>query len=141
MVSLNIKEVNMSYQKKTASTPLDKLKFRIEALKSVNPDFDLGSGMEVTQLEQFESDLETGIDSYNTTLSDADDLRDSIRAMERRANDVSERLMASVIMKYGRDSLEYQRMGGTRKSEIAYTGSRPETYGDGAETSGNGQQP
>lgn len=123
----------MSYPRRTRSQPLDKLKFRVEALKSVKPDFDFGNGMTASELEQFESELEEAINSYNNVLADADDLRDQIHELERQANDVSERLLAQVVANYGRDSLEYQRMGGTRKSEIKYTGSRPETY------NGNGQ--
>ena len=125
----------MSHQRRTQSGPLSKLKFRVEALKSVTPDFDFGNGMAASELEQFGSDLEEAINSYNNVLADADDLRDQIQELERQANDVSERLLAQVLAKYGRDSLEYQRMGGTRKSEIDYTGSRPETYdGDNGET-------
>jgi hypothetical protein len=78
-------------------------------------------------------ELEESISGYNQSLSDADALRDTISELERQANDVSERLLAMVLANYGRDSVEYQRMGGVRKSEITPTGSRPETYnGDGA---------
>ena len=116
------------YRKKTVSNPLDKLKFRIEAAKSFDEAFDFGNGMNAAELEEFSNDLEEAINSYNQTLSDADDLRDTIRNLEDQANDISDRLLSLVGGSYGKDSLEYQRMGGTRKSEIQYTGTRPETY-------------
>jgi polyhydroxyalkanoate synthesis regulator phasin len=116
------------YRKRLVSKPLDKLKFRIEAAKSFDDDFDFGNGINATELDEFSSDLEEAINGYNQTLSDADELRDTIRSLERQANDISERLLSLVGGTYGRDSLEYQRMGGTRKSEIQYTGTRPETY-------------
>ena len=116
------------YSKKMISRALDKLKFRIEAAKSFNSDFDFGNGMNVTELNEFSNDLEEAISNYNITLSDADDQRDQIRNLERQANDISDRLLSLVGGTYGKDSLQYQRMGGTRKSEISYTGSRPETY-------------
>lgn len=132
----------MSYTRRRQSKPLEKLKFRVESLKSVKPDFDFGNGMTAGELEQFGSELEEKINSYNKTLADADTLKDQIQELEREANDISERLLAMVVGNYGRDSLEYQRMGGTRKSEIQHTGTRPETYdGNGDGESGTGTEP
>lgn len=125
---------NTMYSKRLVSKPLDKLKFRIEAAKSFESDFDFGNGINATELETFSNDLESAINGYNSTLADADEMRDLIRSLERQANDISDRLLSLVGGSYGKDSLEYQRMGGTRKSEIQYTGSRPETYdGSGSE--------
>jgi hypothetical protein len=124
------------YRKRLVSKPLDKLLFRIEAAKSFDEAFDFGNGINVDELEEFSNSLEATINSYNQTLSDADDLLDTIARLERQANDISDRLLSLVGGTYGKDSLEYQRMGGTRKSEIQYTGTRPETYeGNGTEES------
>lgn len=116
------------YNKRLVSKPLDKLKFRIEAAKSFDEEFDFGNGINAIELEEFSNELENSINDYNQTLSDADDMRDMIRNLEHQANDISDRLLSLVGGTYGKDSLEYQRMGGTRKSEIQYTGTRPETY-------------
>lgn len=118
----------MSFQKKTTSKAQQKLAFRLENVKTIDPDFDFGNGINATELETLKDELESALNSYNSTLSDADQERDEIRLLERRARDATERLRAHVIAQYGRDSFEYQRMGGIRKSEINYTGSRPETY-------------
>lgn len=124
------------YRKRLISKSLDKLKFRIEAAKSFDDDFDFGNGINAVELEEFSNYLEEAINGYNQTLSDADDMRDTIRRLERQANDISDRLLSLVGGTFGKDSLEYQRMGGTRKSEIQYTGTRPETFtGNGTEDS------
>lgn len=116
------------YKKRLISEPLDKLKTRLEAAKSIQTDFDFGNGINADAITQFSNELETAINGYNQTLSDADELRDTIRTLERKANDISDRLLSLIGGSYGKDSLEYQRMGGTRKSEIQYSGTRPETY-------------
>lgn len=118
----------MSFRKKTYSKALQKLAFRLESVKTIDPDFDFGNGINAAELETLEDELQSTLNSYNSTLSDADQERDEIRLLERRARDAAERLRAHIIAQYGRDSLEYQRIGGVRKSEINYTGSRPETY-------------
>lgn len=122
------KHRTIMYRKRSNSKPLNKLKARIEAAKSIEDDFDFGNGLNADDLTQFSDDLETSINGYNKTLSDADDHRVAIRDLERQANDISDRLLSLIGGSYGKDSLEYQRMGGTRKSEIQHTGSRPETY-------------
>lgn len=122
----------MSFQKKTYSKALQKLAFRLESVKTIDPAFDFGNGINAAELETLEGELQSALNSYNSTLSDADQERDEIRLLERRARDAAERLRAHIIAQYGRDSLEYQRIGGVRKSEIRYTGSRPETYEGGA---------
>ena len=123
------------YRKRLVSKPLEKLKFRIEAARSFESDFDFGNGINANELETFSNDLENAINGYNNTLADADEIRDNIRSLERQANDISDRLLSLVGGSFGKDSLEYQRMGGTRKSEIQYTGTRPETY-DGSSQDG-----
>lgn len=131
----------MSYSKKTRSRPLSKLKFRHEAAKSVKSDFDFGNGIDVDNLEQFIDELESSINTYNSMLSDADDQRTVIRNLERQANDVSDRLLSLVGGSYGKDSQEYQRIGGVRKSEIDYSGTRPETYTEDGEEEEESPEP
>ena len=53
------------YSKRKVSKPLDKLKFRIEAAKSFDEDFDFGNGMNAAELETFSSDLEDAISLGN----------------------------------------------------------------------------
>ncbi|MDR8393394.1 hypothetical protein NC796_19725 [Aliifodinibius sp. S!AR15-10] len=118
----------MAYNKRNISDAYDKLSYRLEALKTIEPEFDFNNGLEVEQLEQLADNLLDTLNDYNSALMDADDLRSSIEALEKQAQDVSERLLAMVLAKYGRDSMEYRRVGGTQKSQIDPTGTRPITF-------------
>lgn len=118
----------MAYKKRTTSEAYDKLSYRLEAMKTINPNFDLGNNLTVTELDELANTLRSTLNSYNTTLMDADDQRTTIMELERQAMDVAERLLATTLAKFGRDSVEYRRVGGTKKSQIAPTGSRPLTF-------------
>lgn len=118
----------MAYQKRTTSEPFDRLSYRLEAMKTIDPNFDLGNGLTVTELEELVSNLQSSLNSYNTTLMDADDQRTAVVELEKQAQDAAQRLLSAALVKYGQDSTEYRRIGGTRKSEIAPTGSRPLTF-------------
>ena len=130
----------MAYQKRSGSGPYDRLSYRVEALKTIEPDFDMGGGLSATELTELADSLRKRLNAYNATLMEADDLRTAIIGLEKQAQDAAERLLATTLALYGRDSTEYRRVGGTRKSEILHTGSRPLTFqpltGNG---SGNGE--
>lgn len=143
----------MAYSKRSTSEAFDKLSSRLEAMKTINPTFNLGNGLKLEEIDELVSGLRSHLHEYNETLSDADDLRSSIIELERKANDVSQRLLAAVLGKFGQDSYEYRRVGGTRKSQIHPTGSDPRTFqpedangspnsdGTNSPTGGNGTAP
>jgi len=56
-------------------------------------------------------------DAYNALLSQADQAQNELLAAEKAIRDLSERMLAGVASKYGKDSSEYEMAGGTRKSE------------------------
>ena len=116
------------YHKRSISDAQLKLQSRISRLHHVEPDFDLGNGLDKATLNAFVDEMSNLLEEYNIMLASADSLRDVLDTAERKANDVSERLLASVVATYGRDSEQYQQMGGTRKSKIDYSGSRPVAY-------------
>jgi len=123
----------MAYRKRSTSESFDKLSSRLEALRTINPTFNLGNGLNVDEVDELVDTLRSMLHQYNETLSDADDLRTTLIQMQRKANDVSQRLLSAVLVKYGQDSYEYRRVGGTRKSEVVPTGSRPLTFQPEAE--------
>jgi len=118
----------MSYTKRSPSRGFNKLLARLEALRTINPTFNFGNGLDVDEIDDLVTTMQSTLHKYNKTLSDADDLRTTIIDLQRKANDVAQRLLSAVLVKYGQDSYEYRRVGGTRKSEILPTGSRPLTF-------------
>lgn len=129
----------MSFRRRTTSESQLKLQSRMTALEPVEPDFDFGEGLDKQTLTAFVDSLQEKLAAYNNTLATADSLRDELKKLEKKADDISERLYAAIIARFGRDSEQYQRIGGVRKSEIDYSGSRPETFeGASAPTNGEG---
>ena len=58
------------------------------------------------------------LNEYNTLLSDADSALNQLEALESTISDLSDRMLKGVASRYGRDSDEYEKAGGTRKSDI-----------------------
>ncbi|MBM4025843.1 MAG: hypothetical protein FJ280_10625 [Planctomycetes bacterium] len=46
-----------------------------------------------------------------------DELGNQIKTQEKKLKDLTERMLAAVAARYGKDSDEYEKAGGTRKSE------------------------
>ena len=87
---------------------------RCAALKAIDPKLDLGFGLTV---EKYEADIQAfrdALNAYNTALSLLDGQRTDLIAREKGLVDSTSRVLAS---RFGRDSQEYQKAGGTRTSE------------------------
>lgn len=103
-------------RKKRESPALKKLEGRIEGLKNIAPDLSLGE-ITVAGLTAKHAELDAKLKEYNTTLAKTDELLNQIEALEDQARDLTERALAGVASKYGKDSSEYEKAGGRRKSE------------------------
>lgn len=106
----------MSYRK-TGSRAYEDALQRISGLKAIDPELDLGNGITVVSYQQAIDDTKNAIEAYNTTLSQADTLQNQTKAKEKALRDISERILAGVAAKYGKDSDEYEKAGGTKKSD------------------------
>lgn len=104
-------------RRKKASEAYNKAVKRTAALKSIDPNLDFGNGLNVTIYDQANTDLKALMDNYNTKLSDLDAMLNDITTKELVVADLSERMLAAVAGKYGKDSNEYEQAGGVRKSE------------------------
>ena len=102
---------------KRESTALDKLKTRVNGMKTIDPALDVGGGISVGALGIVASNLDAALSAYNMLLSEADDKLNKVIALEGQALDLAERALSGVLTKYGKDSSEYEKAGGKRKSE------------------------
>lgn len=103
-------------RKKRESPSLKKLEGRIEGLKSIDAELSLGE-ITVTGLEAKHAALNAKLKEYNATLAKCDELLNQLESLEEDARDLTERALAGVASKYGKDSSEYEKAGGRRKSE------------------------
>jgi len=56
------------------------------------------------------------LDTYNASLATADANRDDFKTSEKALRALSERMLGGVGTNYGKDSLQYEKAGGVRKS-------------------------
>lgn len=106
----------MARRKKKSST-LTKAEQRLAGLKSIGPKVDLGNGVSLTAFNKEIADLRQQLEEYNTLLSKADDAANALQAAEKNLSVFAENVLIGVKMKYGKDSSEYEMVGGTRLSD------------------------
>lgn len=92
-------------------------KIRLAKVKSVEADFKANDEVSVAKLETEVSEAQSILDDYNQTLASLDGKNNQYNLQIKKIKDLSERLLESVGVKYGKDSDEYEMAGGTRKSE------------------------
>ena len=110
------KVCTMARRKKTSAT-LTKAEQRLSGLKSIAAKVDLGNGFTSDTFGKEVSGLRQKIEDYNTLLSKADDAVNEIQKMERQLSVSAENVLLGVKMKYGKDSSQYEMVGGTRQSD------------------------
>jgi hypothetical protein len=110
----------MSYKKK-ASPAMAQAVQRISGVKSIAADLDLGNGLTVADYQTAIDEVKAVLDTYNTHLSLADELKNNLADKEKLVTEFSVRMLAGVAAKFGKDSNEYQMAGGTKKSHIRRT--------------------
>ena len=106
----------MSYKKRT-SRILSKAKKRIAAVKTVSSNFQISQAITLSDFGEKVNKLTDQVDKYNGLLGEADELANQIDALELEVKDLNERLLLSVGSNYGKDSNEYEKAGGVRKSD------------------------
>ncbi len=106
----------MARRKKTSAT-LTKAEQRLSGLKSIATKVDLGNGFTSDTFGKEVDVLRQKIENYNTLLSKADDAVNEIQKMERQLSVSAENVLLGVKMKYGKDSSQYEMVGGTRQSD------------------------
>jgi len=100
---------------------------RIASLASIDPALDLGNGMTLAAYTAKKSAIDALNNNYNTELSKLDGLLDDIEAGENELDDLSSRMLAAVGVKYGKNSAEYEKAGGTKTSERKRPVRKPKT--------------
>src|SRR5437588_264952 len=103
-------------RKKRTSKILDKANVRAAGLRSIGT-HDFGNGLTSAAFEQAITDARTKLDDYNQTLSMVDEKSNLLADSEKTLRDYHERVLAGVGAKYGKNSNEYEKVGGKRKSE------------------------
>ncbi len=103
--------------KKRSSPVIETAQTRLASLSSIDPALDLGNGLTAAAYKTAVQDVQAKLDTYNVLLSQADEASNTLSAAEKELRSLSERMLAGVAVKFGKDSDEYEMAGGVRKSE------------------------
>ncbi|MFT3868896.1 MAG: hypothetical protein QM715_10605 [Nibricoccus sp.] len=107
----------MSRRKRTSSRALQNASARAAGIESIDPALDLGGGLTVAAYNAAIQDARDKQTKYNTLLAESDEAANVFEAAEANLRDLTERMLAAVSAKFGRDSNEYEQAGGKRKSD------------------------
>lgn len=114
-------------RRKRSSSVITASNTRAAALESIDPALDLGNGLTLAGFKANIAATQQKLDGYNTQLSALDGLLNDVEAAEKELNDLSVRMLAAVGAKFGRNSSEYEKAGGTRADERKSSLRRPST--------------
>ncbi|WP_394796553.1 hypothetical protein [Armatimonas sp.] len=107
----------MAIRKRSSSPIVDQLRVRLSGMKSLSENLDLGDGVSVAVIDQLMIQSEAKLTIYNQKLAEADRISNELDTIDAQIKDLSSRVLAKVIGKFGRNSPEYEAVGGTRTSE------------------------
>ncbi len=103
---------------KRSSVVIKKARQRAAALCAIDPALDLGNSLTVAAYKTKTDDTQTKLDQYNTLLSQVDSALTALEKAEAQLGEWSDRMLKGAASKFGLDSEEYEKAGGTRKSTI-----------------------
>ncbi len=102
------------------SAAINKAQRRLASLKSIDENLDLGHGLTTGAYTQMIEAVRSAVEAHNTFVSQIDESRRNVAALEKELADLTARMLSGVSTKYGRNSNEYRKAGGSlRKSKSA----------------------
>jgi hypothetical protein len=107
----------MALRRRLASVAQDQAKVRVSGMKSISETLDLGDGVSVDSLSALSKKAEDKLKAYNQKLAEADTLANELDTLDKELKELNSRALSKVAGKYGRDSSEYEAVGGVRMSE------------------------
>ena len=107
----------MALKKRVASSAQNQAKVRLSGMKSIEETLDLGDGISVASLDTLSKQADAKLAAYNQKLSEADTLANELDDLDKALKTFSSRVLSKAAGKYGRDSSEYEAVGGVRTSE------------------------
>src|SRR2546423_6581191 len=104
-------------RKKRSSKILEQAYKRLNGMKSIDPNLDLGGGLTVSALETAINSLRGRLDTYNQKLSDVDEELLGLEGAEDALNEFNGRVLAGTGARFGRNSAEDEAVGGVRTGD------------------------
>ena len=105
-------------KKRAFSADVNKAQKRLDGIRSISNPIDLGNGYTDVAYEAQIKVITSMLEQYNTLLSQVDGMATSLDKAEQALGHYSKCVLSQVGAKYGFDSIEYEKAGGTRTSAI-----------------------
>lgn len=99
------------------SAILETARQRLNGLKSITPEPDLGPNLTPQAFETSVNAFTGRLNTYNEHVAALDDEQNRLEEGERELRDFNRRILSAVEAQFGPDSSEYEQVGGTRQSE------------------------
>ena len=112
--------------KTRGSAALDKAQRRFALIKSIDESLDLGHGLTVEAYGQMIEETRAELDVKNTMVFEMEEQRKVFTQKGQMLSAMSTRILTGVATRYGRNSMEYVKAGGsygTRKKTASRVGS------------------
>ena len=106
----------MSRKRRTSSVA-ETSRQRLAGLKSIDPEPDFGGDLTVAAFTAKINGFTTRLGTYNEHVAALDDEQNAVDAEEEELRDWNSRWLSAIEAKHGRDSSEYELVGGTRTSD------------------------
>lgn len=104
---------------------------RSNNLKAISPTLDLGGGLTIVAFEQLIEQAQAAEADYNQMVAELDEKANRLDALLKQTSEMGSRMLAGVGARYGKNSNEYEKAGGSRTDEIRRT--RKRTNGGNAQ--------
>lgn len=108
---------------KRTSRVLEKANVRAAGLRSIGQE-DFGGGLTTVSYEAAVAETRQKLEEYNEALSLVDERANILSDSEKKLQDLNERVLAGVAAKYGKNSNQYEKVGGVRKDDRKRPASR-----------------
>lgn len=107
----------MAKVRKTISTVISDGEQKLIGLKTISATLNLQNGVSVAEGQGFLDAARAALDEYNRALAVADEKLNVFNQAESDLRGFNSKVLPAIGLKYGKDSGEYESVGGTRDSE------------------------
>lgn len=97
------------------SAALDKAQRRLALLKSIDAQLDLGHQLSIETYTDLIEMTRATLETHNTLVSRLSESRQTVARMDKALSAFSERMLSGVATRYGKDSIEYSKAGGSNR--------------------------
>lgn len=104
-------------KKRIVSKIIQAASARAAGIESIDPAPNMGTDVTLQGYKTLIAAGTAQLATYNTLLAEVGEAKNQIERLEKQIRDYSERMLAAVAVKFGKDSDEYEMAGGTKKSE------------------------